>query len=116
MSTRTLFSAQAGDGNSAGIRVKPHPGNSVMETVMIRGYGSWNGVTVTLTISDNATASPSTFTGLTDTTGSAIGVFTGDFAVNIEIPTGLWFRAEVSGSGSPVPSLTVRATGELEAG
>ena len=114
MTTKTLLSAQAADGNSAAIRVKPHPGNSVMETVMIRGYGTWSGATVTLTVSDNATASPSTFTGWTDDTGTASGVFTDDFSVLMSIPSGLWFRAEVSGSGSPVPSLTVRATGELE--
>jgi len=111
MSTRTLFSTQTGDGNSPGIRIKPTPGNSVMETVMIRGYGTWSGVTVTLKVSDNA----STYTGMTNATGTAIAVFTADFAVNIQIPSGLWFRAEVSGSGSPVPSLTVRATGDLEA-
>ena len=114
MATFSLFSAQAADGNSAARRVKPTPGNSVMETVMVRGYGTWSGATVTLTISDNATASPSAFTGLTDATGTAQAVFTADFACNLEIPSGLWFRAEVSGSGSPIPSLTVRATGDLE--
>ncbi len=80
---------------------------------MIRGYGAWNSATVTLKVSDDA---GSTWTGLTSETGATIAVFTADFAVNIEIPSGLWFRAEVSGSGSPQSSLTVRATGDLEAG
>jgi len=115
MSTRTLFSAQTADGNSAGIRVKPVVGNSVMETVMIRGYGTWSGATVTLKVSDNGNASPATWTAWTSETGSAIGAFTSDFAVNLQVPSGLWFRAEVSGSGSPLPSLTVRASGDLEA-
>lgn len=114
MSTRTLFSDKAGNGTSVGIRLKPHPGNSIPETVMIRGYGFFNGATVTLQISDNALNSPSAWTGLTNDTGTAIGVFTNDFAVNIKIPSGLWFRAEVSDSGSPQSSLTVRATGDLE--
>jgi len=111
MSIRTLFSAQAGDGNSSGVRVTPHPGNTVKETIMVQGYGTWSGATVTLKVAfDN-----STYTGLTTETGTAIAAFTDDFAVNLEIPTGLWFRAEVSGSGSPVPSLTVRAAGDLVA-
>ena len=116
MSTRTLLSDQAGNATSAAIRVKPLLGNSVMETVLIRGYGTWNGATVTLKVSDDANNSPPTWTGLTSETGTAVAVFTADFAVNIEIPSGLWFRAEVSGSGSPQSSLTIRATGDLEAG
>jgi len=115
MTTRTLFSAQAADANSAGVQVTAHPGNVVKETVMIQGYGTWNSATVTLQVSIDGNVSSPTYVGMTTETGSVIGAFTDDFSVNIEVPTGLWFRAVLSGSGSPVPSLSVRAAGDLVA-
>jgi hypothetical protein len=115
MSTMTLFAAQAADAASAAIRIKPITGNVLLETVLVQGTGTWSGATVTLQVSLNGNASPATWGGMTDTSGTAIAVFTDTFAVNLELPTGCWFRAVVSGSGSPVPSLTVKAAGDIEA-
>jgi len=40
--------------------------------------------------------------------------FTAAFVINLEVVTGAAYRAALSGSGSPVPSITVDATGDIE--
>ena len=115
MATITLFSAAAADAASAGVRVTPHAGNVVKETVLLQGSGTWGASTLTLQVSLNGDASPATWVGMTNESGTAIAAFTADFTVNLELPSGCWFRAVISGSGSPVPSLTVKAAGDIEA-
>lgn len=112
MTTLTLASALAGDGSTSVGRVKTVPGNNLRETVLIIGNGTWNGATLTLQVS----ADGSTYVGLQNESGTAIGAFTSDFAINLELPKGVRFKGVVSGSGSPTSSLNVKAVGDIEAG
>jgi hypothetical protein len=71
---------------------------------------AWNGATVRFQVSDDNV----TFQNLTDEKGYAIGLYGDDFASLLDIPSGTWFKVAIADSGSPVSSLTVKASGDVE--
>ena len=111
MPTVTLFENQVGDATSTVVgRVRPVTGNTRIERILVRGFGTWNGATVRFQVSDDN----STFQNLTDEKGYAIGLYGADFASLLDIPTGTWFKVVIADSGSPLGSLTIKAFGDVE--
>lgn len=84
------------------------------ELVSLEMRGTWSGVTATVKIC-NVLDSPQNWLQPFDANGAAVGSFTADCQTNIELPSGCYFTVDISGSGSPLPSLTVRAAGEIQA-
>jgi len=106
----TLFEDQLGDATSTVIgRVRLVIGNTRIERILVRGFGTWSGATVRFQVSDDNV----TFQHLTDHQGYAIGLYGDDFASLLDIPTGIYFKVVIAGSGSPQSSLTVKATGDV---
>jgi hypothetical protein len=108
----TLFENQTSDATSTVIgRVRPVIGNTRIERILVQGYGSWNSSTVRFQVSvDNVN-----FQHLTDEMGYAIGLYGDDFASLLDIPSGVYFRVVIADSGSPLPSLTIKASGDVVA-
>ena len=107
----TLFENQVGDATSTVVgRVRPVRGNTRIERILVRGYGTWSDTTtVRFLISDNN----ATFQNLTDESGYAIGVYGDDFASLLDIPSGTYFKVQIADSGSPTSSLTIKAIGDV---
>ena len=117
MARVNLFTAQAADGNSTSFQVTAYAGAISNESVLIQGSGTWSSTTLKLEACAAPTASPqiwSTVKNIKDD-GTATEVsFTADFAISVKTVTGAAYRAVLSGSGSPVPSITVDAVGDIE--
>jgi hypothetical protein len=117
MSTVNLFTAQAGDGNSTSFQVTGYAGAISNEGVLLQASGTWNSTTLKLEACANPTASPqvwSTVKNVKDDGTTTDISFTADFSVNLDVVTGAAYRAVLSGSGSPIPSITVDAVGDIE--
>jgi hypothetical protein len=120
--TLTLYAAQIADGASTMLKtVTREDGSSTggrSELVVITVSGTWSAVTVTPQISlDYGTSSPATWVAVkvvaTDGTLSDVAM-TASGAFELQIPTGVHFRLNVSGSASPLPSLNALAHGDIE--
>ena len=108
---KTLFSNQTGDGTSSPATVKSDSTQSHIEAVMVQGSGGFGGGTLTLEACADPDASPQAWTGLVDAQGNATGAFDGEFCILLDLPSGVAFRAALSGASGA--SLTVTARGDL---
>ena len=115
MALRRLFTAQAADGNSAAFKAKELAGAADWEKILLQGYGTWSGVTLHIEVCADPSASPQVWDPVMQSDMSTAVTFTSDFVVNLELPSGAAVRGRVSGAGSPVPSLTLLARGDLDA-
>jgi len=106
----TLFENQTGDATSTVVgRVRLVTGNTRIERILVKGSGTWSGATVRFQASEDNV----TFQHLTDESGYAIGLYGADFASLLDMPSGIYFRVVIADSGSPQPSLTVKAIGDV---
>ena len=112
MSLKTLFSAQAADGNSVAFKVREEAGQSNAEKVLLHGYGTWSGVSLHVEVCASPSASPQVWDAATQYDLTAV-TFTDDFTVCLDVPSGTGIRGRISGTGSPVPSITLQARGDL---
>lgn len=99
-------STLSGDGDS--IILKPEPRVGVSTTVGFSLTGTWSGVTAKLYVCVDPTVSPNAYAPVPSAS------YTSDTADSWEIPAGCFFKVVVSGSGSPLPSITYTATGEID--
>jgi len=102
-----LFTAQSGDGNSAAFRVSDYAGAISTELVLVQATGTWNDAGLALQPCADPTASPQVWT-------VSNWFYDLDAVERIECITGAAYRFNVSSSGSPVPSITVTAVGDIE--
>lgn len=117
MARVNLFTSQTGDGNSASFQVTTYAGAISNEGVMLQGSGTWSSTTLKIEVCANPTASPqvwSTAKNVKDDGTVTEVSLTADFAINLEVVTGAAYRVALSGSGSPLPNLTVDAVGDIE--
>ena len=90
-----LFDGQAADGQSTKV-VK-----NLADLVTVFCWGTFNGVTVKLQISPDKI----NWFDLTDATFTAKGT------INVRIPPNVYYRGDVSGTSSPVPSVSLQVVG-----
>ena len=113
MALKTLFAAQAANGNSTAFKVRETPGNEQFEKVAFQVYGTWNSATVSIEACYDINASPQQWT-VAAAPDNLEATFTQDFAWNLEFMSGTWIRATIADTASPIAhSLTVKAKGDL---
>ena len=102
--------AFTGNGNSTPIRIdeKQEVGNKA--TVAFSIAGTWSGVTAKLQMCADPTASPQTWVDVTSAS------YTANVADTWELALGCHFRVNISGSGSPLPALTLVTVREVTHG
>ena len=107
----TLFQDQVGDATSTVVgRVRPILGNTKIERILVKGYGTWTDTTAAtfLVSDDNAN-----YQALTDAWGYTIGRYGDDFASLLDVPSGTYFKVQIANSGSPAGSLTIKVIGDV---
>ena len=106
----TLFENQGGDATSTVVgRVRPVIGNTRIERILVKGFGTWSGATVRFQVSEDNV----TFQHLTDEKGYAIGLYGDDFASLLDMPSGIYFKVVIADSESPQSILTIKAIGDV---
>lgn len=78
------------------------------EVVTWQLSGTFSGATATWQVCADVTASPQVWTDLTD------GAYTAAAADILVLTAGMAARINISGSGSPVPSITLSARGQIQ--
>ena len=107
MASINLFTTQSGNGNSAAFKVTEYAGAISTESVLIQATGTWNSAELAVESCADPTASPQVWT-------SFIWFHDIESFETIECITGAAYRVALSGSGSPVPSISVTAVGDIE--
>ena len=98
-----------GDGSSATYQVDKEEASGGSAKVGFSLSGTWRSCTAKLMLCADPGMSPRTFTAVSS------GSYTADAADTWDIPVGSVFRVTVTGSGSPIPSITLRLSGYIEA-
>ena len=87
--------------------------------VTIQASGTWSSGSLKVEVAVDNTTSPINFTTATvldPSAGTASdAVLTANGTLSIEVAEGTLIRGVISGTGSPLPSLTVKARGHLHA-
>jgi len=85
------------------------------ELVLIQVNGTWGSGTINPQVTLNYGTSPEVWTNVqivaNDGTLADVAI-TADAAIELEIPSGVWFRLNLTGATGP--SLTARARGDIE--
>lgn len=116
IATVTLGSNLAADGTSSIAKTYTTniPGfDSTTYKVQIEVSGTMNGATVQV-VSSVTDQSPLALVNTKGADGSTVGTFTETGTFLVELISGAYFAVVVSGSGSPVPDITVTARGPIE--
>jgi len=90
-----LFTNQTTAGSSVAFRLRPDDGSRDDQALLLV-YGTWDGASVTLTVSNDRTG---TFVPMRDAYGAQIGVFTADSGVSVDVGKHAFGKLTLSGEG-----------------